>query len=142
MELAHSLTRLRGVLVVSQLAMSVILLVATSLFVRSLLVARTIDVGFDARDWSALPPPTTSFVSGLQDAAEKPERREIPADPPRSCQASGSSYSPEGVASRRRRARASASRRSTWPRISLALASVSPTLATSGWVKVAAGTVR
>ena len=27
-------------------------------------------VGFDARDWSALPTPTTSFVSGLQDGVE------------------------------------------------------------------------
>jgi predicted permease len=43
-------SRLRGVLVVSQLAMSVILLVAASLFVRSLVAARNIDIGFDARD--------------------------------------------------------------------------------------------
>lgn len=32
-----------------------------------------------------------AFISGLQDAAEKPQRREVPADAPRSCQASGSS---------------------------------------------------
>ncbi|HEU4828055.1 MAG TPA: hypothetical protein VFT04_02555 [Gemmatimonadales bacterium] len=32
-----------------------------------------------------------AFVSGLQDAAEKPERRKVPADAPRSGQASGSS---------------------------------------------------
>src|SRR5687767_145223 len=43
-------SRLRGALVVSQLAMSVVLLVAASLFVRSLFVARNIDIGFDARD--------------------------------------------------------------------------------------------
>jgi predicted permease len=43
-------SRLRGVLVVSQLAMSVILLVAASLFVRSLFAARDIDIGLDARD--------------------------------------------------------------------------------------------
>jgi predicted permease len=39
--------RLRGFLVVSQLAMSVILLVAGTLFVRSLVAARQADVGFD-----------------------------------------------------------------------------------------------
>jgi hypothetical protein len=43
-------SRLRGALVVSQLALSVVLLVAASLFVRSLFVARTIDIGFDARE--------------------------------------------------------------------------------------------
>jgi len=32
-----------------------------------------------------------AFISGLQDPAEKPQRREVPADAPRSCQASGSS---------------------------------------------------
>jgi predicted permease len=42
--------RLRSVLVVSQLAMSVILLVAGTLFVRSLAVARQVDVGFDPAD--------------------------------------------------------------------------------------------
>ena len=39
--------RLRGLLVVAQLAMSVVLLVCGTLFVRSLFVARGIDVGFD-----------------------------------------------------------------------------------------------
>ena len=43
-------SRLRGALVVSQLALSAILIVAASLFVRSLVVARTVDIGFDARD--------------------------------------------------------------------------------------------
>ena len=42
--------RLRGVLVVSQLALSVMLLAGGALFVRSLLVARTIDIGFDPGD--------------------------------------------------------------------------------------------
>jgi putative ABC transport system permease protein len=42
--------RLRGALVVSQLALSVMLLAGGALFVRSLLVARTTDIGFDARD--------------------------------------------------------------------------------------------
>jgi putative ABC transport system permease protein len=39
---------MRGALVVSQLALSVVLLVAGTLFVRSLLRARSVDVGFDA----------------------------------------------------------------------------------------------
>jgi predicted permease len=43
-------TRLRGSLVVAQLALSVVLLVGGLLFVRSLMAARTMDVGFDARD--------------------------------------------------------------------------------------------
>jgi predicted permease len=42
--------RLRGVLMVSQLALSVVLLVNAGLFVRSLMVAREGDVGFDARN--------------------------------------------------------------------------------------------
>jgi predicted permease len=42
--------RLRGALVVSQLALSVVLLAGGALFVRSLIVARTTDVGFDPRD--------------------------------------------------------------------------------------------
>ena len=42
--------RTRGMLVVSQLAMSVVLLVAGALFVRSLIVSRKADVGFDQRD--------------------------------------------------------------------------------------------
>ena len=41
--------RLRGVLVVSQLALSVILLVGATLFVRSMLIARGADLGFDPR---------------------------------------------------------------------------------------------
>ena len=39
--------RIRGILVVSQLAMSVVLLVGGTLFVRSLLLARSRDLGFD-----------------------------------------------------------------------------------------------
>jgi predicted permease len=39
---------IRGMLVVTQLAMSVVLLVGGTLFVRSLFVARAIDLGFDA----------------------------------------------------------------------------------------------
>ena len=54
-------SRLRGMLVVSQLALSVVLLVAASLFVRSLVVARTVDIGFDPRDRALL-----SMNVGLQ----------------------------------------------------------------------------
>jgi predicted permease len=43
-------SRLRGALVVSQLALSVVLLVAGVLFARSLFAAGTTDVGFDPRD--------------------------------------------------------------------------------------------
>ncbi|MEX2154924.1 MAG: ABC transporter permease [Gemmatimonadaceae bacterium] len=43
-------SRVRSTLVVSQLALSVILLVGGTLFVRSLILARTSDVGFDPRD--------------------------------------------------------------------------------------------
>ena len=43
-------TRLRGSLVVVQLALSVVLLVGGLLFVRSLMEARAMDVGFDARE--------------------------------------------------------------------------------------------
>jgi len=39
--------RVRGVLVISQLAMSVVLLVGGTLFVRSLAIARSMDLGFD-----------------------------------------------------------------------------------------------
>jgi predicted permease len=46
--------RMRGILVVSQLALSVILLVGASLFVRSLLLARASDVGFDPQDRALL----------------------------------------------------------------------------------------
>ena len=42
--------RLRGMLVVSQLALSVVLLVGATLFVRSLLVERASDIGFDPRN--------------------------------------------------------------------------------------------
>ncbi|HKW47933.1 MAG TPA: ABC transporter permease [Gemmatimonadaceae bacterium] len=42
--------RMRGALVVTQLAMSVVLLVGGTLFVRSLFVARAMDLGFDASD--------------------------------------------------------------------------------------------
>jgi predicted permease len=41
--------RLRGVLVVSQLSLSVVLLVGAMLFVRSMLLARAIDLGFDSQ---------------------------------------------------------------------------------------------
>jgi len=44
---ARPRSRVRGALVVSQLAMSVVLLVGGTLFVRSLFVARGMDVGFD-----------------------------------------------------------------------------------------------
>jgi predicted permease len=43
-------TRVRGTLVVIQVALSVVLLVGGMLFVRSLMAARTADVGFDPRD--------------------------------------------------------------------------------------------
>jgi predicted permease len=46
--------RMRDTLVVSQIAMSVILLVAGTLFVRSLWIARQSDVGFDANNRLAL----------------------------------------------------------------------------------------
>jgi predicted permease len=42
-------SRLRGALVVSQLALSVVLLAGATLFVRSLLLARASDIGFDPR---------------------------------------------------------------------------------------------
>jgi len=41
--------RLRGMLVVSQLSLSVVLLVGAMLFVRSMLLARSADLGFDSR---------------------------------------------------------------------------------------------
>src|SRR5690242_996954 len=45
---ARPRSRIRGALVVTQLAMSVVLLVGGTLFVRSLFVARALDLGFDA----------------------------------------------------------------------------------------------
>jgi predicted permease len=47
---AGSANGMRASLVISQLALSVVLLVAGTLFVRSLLLARAVDVGFDASD--------------------------------------------------------------------------------------------
>ena len=54
-------TRLRRSLVVTQLALSVVLLVGGMLFVRSLVAARAMDLGFDARDRAMV-----SFNVGLQ----------------------------------------------------------------------------
>ena len=54
-------SRLRSALVVGQLALTVVLLVGGTLFVRSLLAARSIDVGFDARNRSLV-----SINVGLQ----------------------------------------------------------------------------
>ena len=54
-------TRLRRSLVVAQLALSVVLLVGGMLFVRSLVAARAVDLGFDARDRAL-----ASFNLGLQ----------------------------------------------------------------------------
>jgi predicted permease len=62
--------RLRGALVVSQLALSVVLLVGASLFVRSLLLAKANDVGFDPRDRALL-----SVNVGLQGHDEARARR-------------------------------------------------------------------
>ena len=62
--------RLRGALVVSQLALSVVLLVGASLFVRSLLVARALDVGFDPANRALL-----SLNVGLQNYDEARGRR-------------------------------------------------------------------
>jgi predicted permease len=59
-------SRLRGSLVVVQLALSVVLLVGGLLFVRSLLAARTMDVGFDARDRALI-----SINVGLQGYDER-----------------------------------------------------------------------
>ena len=47
--LARRPQRLRGLLVVSQLSLSVVLLVGAMLFVRSMLLARNTDLGFDSR---------------------------------------------------------------------------------------------
>lgn len=58
--------RLRGVLVVSQLALSVVLLVGASLFVRSLLLERASDVGFDSRNRALL-----SVNVGIQNYDER-----------------------------------------------------------------------
>jgi predicted permease len=62
--------RLRGALVVSQLAMSVVLLVGATLFVRSLIVARTLDVGFDPSNRALL-----SVNVGLQNYDQARGRR-------------------------------------------------------------------
>lgn len=62
--------RLRGVLVVSQLALSVVLLVGATLFVRSLLLERSADVGFDPRNRALL-----SLNVGLQGYDEARGRR-------------------------------------------------------------------
>ncbi len=59
-------TRLRRSLVVIQLALSVVLLVGGMLFVRSLVAARTMDLGFDARDRALV-----SFNVGLQGYDER-----------------------------------------------------------------------
>ena len=62
--------RARGVLVVSQLSLSVVLLVGASLFVRSLLLARASDIGFDPHDRALL-----SVNVGLQGYDEARGRR-------------------------------------------------------------------
>jgi predicted permease len=59
-------TRLRRSLVVTQLALSVVLLVGGMLFVRSLVAARTMDLGFEARDRALI-----SFNVGLQGYDER-----------------------------------------------------------------------
>jgi predicted permease len=59
-------TRLRRSLVVTQLALSVVLLVGGMLFVRSLVAARTMDLGFDPRDRALI-----SFNVGLQGYDER-----------------------------------------------------------------------
>jgi predicted permease len=59
-------TRLRRSLVVIQLALSVVLLVGGMLFVRSLVAARAMDLGFDTRDRAML-----SFNVGLQGYDER-----------------------------------------------------------------------
>ena len=62
--------RLRGALVVSQLALSVVLLVGATLFVRSLLLERASDVGFDPKNRAVL-----SVNVGLQGYDEARGRR-------------------------------------------------------------------
>ncbi|HEY7237427.1 MAG TPA: ABC transporter permease [Gemmatimonadaceae bacterium] len=62
--------RMRGLLVVTQLAMSVILLVGGTLFVRSMFVARAMDVGFDPSSRLLL-----SVNVGLQNYDEARGRR-------------------------------------------------------------------
>ena len=59
-------TRLRRSLVVTQLALSVVLLVGGMLFVRSLVAARAMDLGFDARERALV-----SFNVGLQGYDER-----------------------------------------------------------------------
>ena len=63
-------SRIRNLLVVTQLAMSVVLLVGGTLFVRSLFVARAIDVGFDQSNRLLL-----SVNVGLQNYDETRGRR-------------------------------------------------------------------
>ena len=60
---------MRGVLVAGQVAVSVVLLVAALLFVRSLMRATSIDPGFDV---DRLLVAQVSFVEGRQGAAERP----------------------------------------------------------------------
>ena len=60
---------MRGVLVAGQVAVSVVLLVAALLFVRSLMRATSIDPGFDV---DHLLVAQVSFVEGRQGAAERP----------------------------------------------------------------------
>jgi predicted permease len=62
--------RLRGALVVSQLALAVVLLVGATLFVRSLMVVQSVDVGFDTTDRALL-----SVNVGLQNYDEARGRR-------------------------------------------------------------------
>jgi putative ABC transport system permease protein len=62
--------RLRGILVVTQLAMSVVLLVGATHFARSLALARSADVGFDPRNRAVL-----SVNVGLQGYDEARGRR-------------------------------------------------------------------
>lgn len=67
---SHQRGRAGGVLVVAQLAMSVVLLVGGTLFVRSLLVARNLNVGFDQSNRMVL-----SVNVGLQNYSAERGRR-------------------------------------------------------------------
>jgi predicted permease len=66
----RSSRRLRAALVVGQLALSVVLLVGATLFVRSLLLARSLDVGFDPTNRALM-----SVNVGLQNYDEARGRR-------------------------------------------------------------------